>query len=388
MGSRETSSSNSGQILSSSSAMIIAGNDDILTLILVCLPPKSLLKFKTVSKHWLSLISGPRFTPKLYSRTILGLFARRRRRGARLKNPEYGFINLSPNPSPPPFQSLTFVDHPLGVWFLQCCNGLMLYSSVDGHGYPDKETYCIYNPTTNQHRVLPGVQGSDDPSCDLRILDVNLAFDPSKSSHYKVEVYSSKTGTWKLSGSPFAKPLNVALCDGVFWNGAIHWGRNPGCRGDSICFDVEEEKFRDYPMPTFSGHIFHASHLEESGGHLYLMECTDWDTLLYDVYQMERNYSGWFLKYKVDFHPIAAAFPEMYSDIAGDILPPYSYTIYGIIVQEEETDDDSFLVLHITNKAIRYNFKDGSFTILSDFGPRGGEYFGGAYKFIESFASV
>ncbi|OMO52199.1 F-box protein [Corchorus olitorius] len=199
-----------------------------------------------------------------------------------------------------------------------------------------------------------------------------------------MEIYSSKTGSWKPSGSPFAKTINV-LSNGVFWNGAIHWVSHPR-RQDSACFDVEEEKFREIPMPTFRGDS-RFRHYGESGGHFYLMEVIpDSDTLVYDLYEMERDYSGWFLKYKVDFHPIAAAVPEMFCD--SDIYP-YLYSILGIV--QEESDDDSFLVLYVPDKAIRYNFKDGSFTMLHDFGPRVGDvdYFDACdLQFIESFASV
>ncbi|CDP16130.1 unnamed protein product [Coffea canephora] len=45
----------------SASATIIARNEDLLTQILLKLPPKSLLRFQCVSKQWLSLISDPVF---------------------------------------------------------------------------------------------------------------------------------------------------------------------------------------------------------------------------------------------------------------------------------------------------------------------------------------
>lgn len=47
--------------VSLSSAEIIASNQDLLTEILIRIPAKPLLKFKCVSKQWLSLISDPKF---------------------------------------------------------------------------------------------------------------------------------------------------------------------------------------------------------------------------------------------------------------------------------------------------------------------------------------
>ncbi|KAL9409366.1 hypothetical protein AB3S75_047707 [Citrus x aurantiifolia] len=48
-----------------SPAEVIGNLDDLLTEILLRLPIKSLLKFKSVSKHWLSLISNPVFCHRL-----------------------------------------------------------------------------------------------------------------------------------------------------------------------------------------------------------------------------------------------------------------------------------------------------------------------------------
>ncbi|XWS60128.1 hypothetical protein CRYUN_Cryun07bG0007800 [Craigia yunnanensis] len=399
------SSSNSYQMLSSSSsADMIASNDDILTLILLCLPLKSLLKFKTVSKHWLSLITDPRFSPKHNSRTISGLVVRRL---SDQTNAEYDLINLSPNPSRAPFRSLTFVDDPSGIRILQSCNGLMLCCSFRAN--PPETNYYIYNPTTKQNTVLPGLGPGPRGRSSRNIFGVSLAFDPSKSPHYKViciricdadlpahyqiEIYSSRTGPWRPSGCTFAAPSNAQFKNGVFWNGAIHW---LSAWGDSLCFDVEEEQIRDMPMPSVTGDGPLYRYFGESGGHLHLIEVYGSDNLQFDVYEMERDYSGWLVRYQVDLNPIAAAFPEMARDYV-DRIDLHSYAFSILCVVHEETDEDSFLVLHLPNKAVRYNFKDSSFGELHDFAPlrtKVGRYSSlefkcfDAFQFIESFACV
>ncbi|KAK1399347.1 hypothetical protein POM88_009210 [Heracleum sosnowskyi] len=45
----------------SASADLIGGNEDLIDKILLCLPERSLFRFKSVSKQWNSLISYPRF---------------------------------------------------------------------------------------------------------------------------------------------------------------------------------------------------------------------------------------------------------------------------------------------------------------------------------------
>ncbi|XP_022737124.1 F-box protein At5g07610-like isoform X2 [Durio zibethinus] len=369
-------SSNSYQILSlsSSSADMIASNDDILTLILLFLRLKSLLKFKIVSKHWLSLVTHPRFSPKHNSRTISGLFVHRLSGKTKA---EYDFINLSSNPSRAPFRSLTFVDDPSGIRILQSCNGLMLCCSIRAD-HPETN-YYIYNPTTKQYTVLPGL----GPGPRGR----------SSRNIFGIEIYVPTTGPWRPSGCTFIAPSNVQFKNGVFWNSAIHWLSD---WGDSLYFDVEEEQIRDMPMPSVDEDVLVHRYFGESGGHLYLVEVYGSDNLQFDVYEMKRDYSGWLVKYKVDLNPIAAAFPEMargYVDPIG--LHSYAFSILCIV--HEETDEDTFLVLHLPNKAIRYNFKDSSFKKLYDFAPRRtrvGGYISlelqcfDAYQFIKSFASV
>ncbi|MBA0878328.1 hypothetical protein Goshw_008195 [Gossypium schwendimanii] len=391
------------QLVSSSSADMIASNDDILTLILHRLPLKSLLKFKTVSKHWLCLITHPTFRPHHNSRAISGLFVCRL---SDITNPKYDFLNLTPHSSRAPFKSLTFIDDPSGIKILQSCNGLLLCCSFRSNRLDT--TYYTYNPTTKHYTVLPPPRHS---SYGYYTFGVGLAFDPSKSPHYKVicirnydpelldhyqvEIYSSKTGPWRPSGRPFVAPSNLQFENGVFWNGAIHWVSD---WGDSLCFDVEEEQMRDIPMPSGDGDVRLYRYFGESGDHLHLVEVYGSDNLQFDVYEMERDRSGWFVKYQVDLNPVAAAFPEMVRGYA-DPIDLLSYAFSILCVVHEETDEGSFMVLHLPNKAIRYNFKDNSFRKLHDFAPLrsrvgvGGdsslefEYFD-AYQFIESFACV
>ncbi|XWS47701.1 hypothetical protein CRYUN_Cryun13aG0006700 [Craigia yunnanensis] len=317
-------------MLSSSSADMIATNDDILTLILLYLPLKSLLKFEPVSKHWLSLITDPRFSPKHNSRTISGFFVLRLLGQTKA---EYYFIDLSPNPSRAPFRTLTFVDDPSGIRILQSCNGLMLCCSFRAN-HPETNCY-IYNPITKQCT-----------DCDANLPD-----------HYQIEIYSSRTGHWRPSGCTFAAPNNVQLKNGVFWNGAINWLSD---WGGTLCFDVEEERIRDMPMPSVNGDVRLYRYFGESGGHLHLIEIYGSDNLLFDVYEMERDYSGWLVKYQVDLNPIAAAFPKMARGYV-DPIDLHSYAFSILYVVHEETDEDSFLVLHLPNKAVRYNFMDSSF---------------------------
>lgn len=155
--------------------------------------------------------------------------------------------------------------------------------------------------------------------------------------------------------------------NGVFWNGAIHWLSD---WGDSLCFDVEEEQMRDIPMPSGNDDVRLYRYFGESGHHLHLVEVYGSENLQFDVYEMERDHSGWFVKYRVDLNPVAAAFPETVRGYVDPVdLPSYAFSILCVI--HEETDEG----------LLRSRVAVGGDHSLQF------EYFH-AYQFIESFACV
>ncbi|CAL5322948.1 unnamed protein product [Camellia sinensis] len=356
-----------------SSSETVANNDDLLNQILLYLPIRSLLRFKSVSKHWLSLITNPHF---LHLRTThpnprpSGLFLYRY---SHQIHPDFDFLSLLnyESPSKPPFKALTFVHDPSDLRILQSCNGLLLCRGL--HLY-------IYNPTTSQFATLPQPPRRvlTPLRCFTTFYAYNLAFDPSKSPHYKVvsvnfscglpdhyelEIYSSETGLWSPSGDPFTGDVSFNL--GVFWNGALHWISTSG--GDSLYFNVDEELLETMPMPPIPDgwEERRLRYFRESRDHLHLIEIYGPHTTQFNVYEMERDYCGWFVKYRVDIDAIPNAFPEMIrSSLDPSDLHYYQFVILGVI--REENDEESFLVLHIPGKVIWYNFRDKSFRELFD----------------------
>ncbi|KAL7229417.1 hypothetical protein ACSBR2_008011 [Camellia fascicularis] len=390
-----------------SSSETVANNDDLLNQILLYLPIRSLLRFKSVSKHWLSLITNPHF---LHLRTTRpnprpsGLFLYRY---SHQIHPEFDFLSLLnyESPSKPPFNALTFVDDPSDLRILQSCNGLLLCRGL--HLY-------IYNPTTSQFATLPQPPRRvlTPLRCYTTFYAYNLAFDPSKSPHYKVvsvnfscglpdhyelEIFSSETGLWSPSGDPFNGDVSFNL--GVFWNGALHWVSISG--GDSLYFNVDEERLETMPMPPIPDgwEERRLRYFRESRDHLHLIEIYGPRTTQFNVYEMERDYCGWFVKYRVDLDAIPNLFPVMIrSSLDPSDLHYYQFVILGLI--GEESDEEPFLVLHIPGKVIRYNFRDKSFRELFDvpcrpdnacFSFEGSLNFSGwfdAFEFIESLAYV
>ncbi|KAM7465800.1 hypothetical protein LguiB_013362 [Lonicera macranthoides] len=79
-----------------------------------------------------------------------------------------------------------------------------------------------------------------------------------------------------------------------------------------------------------------------SNNHLHIVEIYRPHTIIFNVYEMEKDYSGWFVKYRVDFDALMKAFPESIRFISGFAYP---------------------------GKAIVYCFKNRSFRKLCDFPP-------------------
>ncbi|KAA8535691.1 hypothetical protein F0562_030694 [Nyssa sinensis] len=203
-----------------SAAAAIAGNDDLLVEILIRLPAKSVLRFRSVSKRWLSLISDPRFS-LIWSKpkSVSGLLLRRLSHSGIPKLEYIPFDNR--NQSSVPFTSLDFVD--------------------------------------------------DDPE----------------------------------------GPSDMVFDKALFWNGSIHWLSRQS--ETSLCFDTDQECLKTIPMPPIEeGENERTScYFGESGGHLHLAVLSGSHSALLNVFEMEPDYSKWFVKYRVDLDSVVASFPEM-----------------------------------------------------------------------------
>ncbi|XP_062159187.1 F-box protein At5g07610 [Alnus glutinosa] len=390
----------------SAAAETVGGNDDIVTEILVRVPVKPLLRFKCVSKRWLSLISDPHFSRRHHHhnhrRTSLsGIFLRRRTPS------HFQFVSLDGTHSSPPFTSLDFIarniDDPAGIKIIQSCNGLLLCRSVNNILTDQTHHYYVCNPTTKRFSTLPrlSIEGP------ITVFGHSLAYDPSKSAHYQVvcvhsstasvyvyqiEIYSSETRAWRPCGSTFVAPFDIVFDSGVFWNGAVHW-LSPS--GSALCFDVDKEVLLR-KMPSLPGSDAWGKrrfrYFGESGGHLHLVEVYGSRTTQFKVFEMARDYSRWFVKYEVDLSSIVVAFPE----IVRDFLDPrdscyYAFIIVFVVTNEEEAE----LLLHLPGKIISYNLRDRSFKKLCELTPyhnetRSSLQFGwlDAYQYFETLAFV
>lgn len=442
------SSSSSGMNLpiensSSLSSTQIANNSDILTQILLCLPVKSLLIFKSVSKKWLSLISDPYFaknhTLRNRSFKIPGLFIEKLRRpSGPPDDPEFEFPSVFLNNDADshnttggggvPLKTLDFVEVPPRNWkgpitesslrINHSCNGLLCCTRMTCMTKPPYNSIKhihIYNPTTKQYKSLPRSPFTDVVSFN-GVFSVSLAFDPFKSpDHYQViciwrdldkihefnlfnfEVYSSKTNSWRLSQvSPFAALALSFSRSGVFWNGCSHW-ISTGYNETSVYFDIEQDIVKPLPLPDVPNDDdgWDSMYIGECRNHLYLVGFLESCPKIYRILEMETDYSGWNPLYKLDLERIITAYPEMVLLINNNI----EYHVLVLFVGEDEEKSSKKLVLMINGtEVISYDLKEMSFKEIYRFDATNGSTgltlsrsygtWGYVHQYIESLACV
>lgn len=258
-----------------------------------------------------------------------------------------------------------------------------------------KSKFYIYNPTTKQFITLPPLY---DPGA-MRLAGVHLAFDPSISHVYRVVcihycahydhcqilIYSSETKHWRVSGAPFEPPLSINFRTGVYWNGAIHWFSQ---WGTALYFDLNKELVQEIPMPPVPDDFDETGirHFGECGGHLHLVEICTTSMTKFNVYEMERDHSGWFVKFKVNLNEVAKTYLkiERYHNEDGFYIDPF--TVLYVVRGEEE--HDSYLVLHVPKKIIRYNLTSKTHEEICDVDVPFSFGLPYAFQYIESLAPV
>ncbi|XP_058202946.1 F-box protein At5g07610-like [Rhododendron vialii] len=377
----------------------IANSDDLLAEILLLLPLKLLIRFKFVSKHWLSLISHPVFASNYSTRnpsspSISGLYIYTQ---FRLTSVSFrGNRNLLP--------SLCFLEGLEGKYspttIQHSCNGLMLFDTryLNPYGFI-LTLYIVCNPTTQNYRILPIARLS--PRFSYLYRGAYLVFDPSKSPHYKVvvvsryeeesfeiDVYSSETRSWKNIdidvynlGSIDWKEIFFLRSFSCSCGEAIYW---LSYRSSLLKFDVHTEKMLTLPLPEgtiiLPEHTF--KYIGVCGGSLILIQnllIPAKKLVILELDIKSCQWVTWVLKYRVDLRTIVSAFPEIEDD--------FKYSVLCFLEGEEK--EDYSLVLAIPGRVISYNLNRRTFYVLGDLVPGELIYHGEtgfAYPFVETLS--
>ncbi|KAG6438362.1 hypothetical protein SASPL_103303 [Salvia splendens] len=229
-------------------------SNDVVVVILLHLPAKSLTRFKLVAtcKHWLSIISAQQFCHPhtlRHPEPLPSLILRTHTSHCFCFNPVSSSQKLIP-------YSVTVPNSKI----LNSCNGLLLLQSV----HPDPVEYHVYNSTTKQSRTISLTDSEDFK----KIMGLTLAFDPSKSPHYKIvcvsgiEVFNSQSFTWRVCLEQLTAPTGA------------NFSCSSGGGAASHC-QLQESNGLLY-------HFIIVSHLGDKS---------------IAVYELQEDYSQWLLKY-------------------------------------------------------------------------------------------
>ncbi|PHU21416.1 hypothetical protein BC332_06523 [Capsicum chinense] len=232
---------------------------ELITEILVRLPVKSLLKFKSVSKSWLALISSPDFI-----KNHLNLSANN-------KDNTYHRIILrdSHPPRDPkvcPLRSLLdgdFVteaydfDYPMKnttscFWTVGSVNGLICLEVV-------YIGLFIWNPTIRKYKTLAdhGTELNDDDTCsygfgydevhdDYKVVGLFFIDNGDYPYDVTVKIYSLKSDSWRQIDGFQSADLASDFAKSIY--GKIHWMTS---EGEIIFIDLVDEKWATMNHPCY-----------------------------------------------------------------------------------------------------------------------------------------
>ncbi|MFS8027560.1 putative F-box domain-containing protein [Helianthus anomalus] len=270
---------------------LVGSNDDLLTEILLRLPVTSILRFKSVSKHWHSLLSHSHLTQSSH-------------RGS-LESRKYFVFN----PTTKQFAVIPSLH-----------GGLKARQSILHIGLAFHPTDCVHYKLVCIHQVKDLLQ---------------------------VQIYSSDTGKWNICPVTFHSSWLFFQQQRVYWNGAFYWAPS---YHNHLYFKIEDEQLQTLPLPLEMAASISSRttmYFGESRGHLHLIVDVDYpETSLntLNVHEMLSNHSGWFVKYQIHLPELWDAFPEM-------TVSPYDFKVVDVVRGEKE--EDTFMVLIIPRIFIR-----------------------------------
>ncbi|XP_058181104.1 F-box protein CPR1-like [Rhododendron vialii] len=214
---------------------------EVVYNILSRLPVKSLCRFKSISKPWLTLITDPHFVKSYLHQSM-----KSNTNHKLIVAPHYNWAQSSSQSSysmdyQAPDPTLAELEMPWKSGVVEICgsfNGVLLLDIAYALGYDsinDDFKVVGFVTRTAARDVLSMPPFISDGPCT-------------------VHVFSSKLSSWKSIGD-FDYPC--CLCGpGSVLNGAPHWFAHGitdtgECCFRIVCFDVMEEKFKDVPTPIY-----------------------------------------------------------------------------------------------------------------------------------------
>ncbi|XP_019239464.1 PREDICTED: F-box/kelch-repeat protein At3g23880-like [Nicotiana attenuata] len=310
---------------------------DILYRILINLPVKSLLRFRSVSAPWNSIISEEEFTKahRDHSKALV----RKKLLLQRAFTSEFRFMDLEISPQVAIERQL----FPLKIFnddhdVLCSHDGLVLLKKRKSN-----KTFILWNPSIRQQRTLlcPYPEAYDDDDDDERMLPYGcgMCYDSSTDDYKIISIYNEFYAVWSMRNSNWTYYYG----QGISTEDCVFWSLNQEvdhlvCKASTIIyFDVKSDELKVLPKPKFTSEDDQLFRLTTLKGRLslYGRKTTDKDL---DIWIMERD--GWKWLMKVCDVPLGFCehYFERYSELLyctgnGDIVfkgpTKYHFSIYN-----------------------------------------------------------
>ncbi|XP_017974588.1 PREDICTED: F-box/kelch-repeat protein At3g23880 [Theobroma cacao] len=240
--------------------------DDLIIGIMARHPPKSILRFRCLSKSWNALLSSSSFITMHLNHVKESKYNDMQRL---ILSSTYFLQSMSYEAEEKPSYRIDFpLDLKYCIELLGSCNGLLCL------GMP-RETLILWNPSIKEFKKLPlscpldmrdtfGF-GYDHSTDDYKIIRIFKLVDRIYSVEAPVDIYSLKSNTWKriqsfhLSRIFFENSLSGTLVDKIlYWNVIYLPNHEQGQEGYSysditrriLGFDLTYETFEVLPLPN------------------------------------------------------------------------------------------------------------------------------------------
>nr|XP_043638121.1 F-box/kelch-repeat protein At3g06240-like [Erigeron canadensis] len=247
--------------------------EEIITRILSFVPAKSVGRFRSVSKGWLSLLTHPDFIKShqnaLNKFQLIFFTTKSNNNYPALYSNSYNEPILKPSDFELDFKLGEF-NYVQDLIICGSCNGLVL---VWAKNIDFADILVLLNPTTKESMELPefcddylddyedleldSMHGlGSDGSGDFKVVSVFSlhGFFALSPGPMFVHIYSLKTNTWRqLTDSVDDYSCILSKREGVFLNGFIHWIVTKFVNGIGrtviLAFSLADEKFSDMKVP-------------------------------------------------------------------------------------------------------------------------------------------
>lgn len=232
--------------------------DEIIVEILTRLPVKSLLRFRCVSKSWLSQISSPTFIKihlnyainnSMYLHNHLICISCYPRNHFREFSLHYLLHETEVDTTTTLDYSIAYPELPMRI--LGSCNGIVCIAL-------DEEHLFLWNPSISKHKILPHLHKRPGFCCYLKdgfgyeeITDdykvVVIFYCIVDNGPYKVQIFSLKTNEWKrIEDFKYGIPLDQSA---KYTRGKLHWLVDcDGCL-DVVTLDLASERYGKLGTP-------------------------------------------------------------------------------------------------------------------------------------------